>query len=160
PANRYRDPSALEAFYNRALPAVRGLAGVEAVGHAQVVPLTGNNWTVPFERTDRPGGAGQRPADVGWQSATAGYLTPLRLPLLAGRLFDEHDRTGTTRVVIVSQAIERRFFAGEPAVGRTVKLGDRPATIVGVVGNIRRAALSDEPREDMYFSSEQGPAPV
>jgi putative ABC transport system permease protein len=157
PADRYRTEAARQAFYNRAVPAVRAINGVQAAGHAQVVPLTGNNWTVPFERSDQPVGGGQRPPDVGWQSATAGYFTALRIPLLSGRLFDERDRRDTPPVVIVSEAIEKRFFSGESAVGRTVKLGDRPPLeIVGVVGNIRRAALSDEPRADMYFSSEQG----
>jgi len=59
--------------------------------------------------------------------------------------------------VIVSRAVEQRFFPGETAVGRTVKLGDIRAEIVGVVGDIRRASLSDEPRADMYFASEKDP---
>jgi putative ABC transport system permease protein len=160
PADRYQNAAALQSFYDRAVPAVRNLRGVVAVGHAQVVPLTGNNWTVPFERADQPTRGDQRPPDVGWQAATGGYFTALRIPLLSGRLFTAGDRPGGPRVVIVSQAIEQRFFAGESAVGRTVKIGDGTAEIVGVVGNIRRAALSDEPRADMYFSSEQGPANI
>jgi putative ABC transport system permease protein len=160
PADRYKEPAALQAFYNRAIPAVRALPGVVAAGHAQVVPLTGNNWTVPFERTDQPVQGDQRPPDVGWQAANAGYFAALQIPLLAGRLFTERDTPDSPPVVIVSQAIEKRFFAGGSAVGRTVKMDDRTAEIVGVVGNVRRAALSDEPHADMYFSSEQGPATV
>lgn len=160
PSDRYKDATALQSFYDRAVPAVRGVRGVVAVGHAQVVPLTGNNWTVPFERTDQPVSGDQRPPDVGWQAATGGYFTALQIPLLSGRLFTERDRPGGPAVVIVSQAIEQRFFAGDSAVGRTVKIGDTTAEIVGVVGNIRRAALSDEPRADMYFSSEQGPVNI
>jgi predicted permease len=157
PADRYRDAATSQPFYNRALPAVRAIPGVQAAGLAQVVPLTGNNWTVPFERTDRPVGAGQRPPEVVWLAATGGYFAALQIPLLAGRLFNDRDAPGTPTVVIVSRAIEQRFFAGESAVGRTVQLGDNRAEIVGVVGDIRRAALSDEPRADMYFASEQGP---
>ncbi len=160
PAERYRDNVAMQAFYNRVLPAVGALRGVDAVGHAQVVPLTGNNWTVPFERSDRPVGASQRPPDVGWQAASGGYFSALQIPLLSGRLFSDRDAPGTPMVVIVSRAIEQRFFAGESAVGRTVKLGPNQAEIVGVVGDIRRAALSDEPHADMYFASEQGPANI
>jgi predicted permease len=160
PADRYRDDSARQAFYARAVPAVRALPGVVAAGHAQVVPLTGNNWTVSFERSDRPVLGDERPPDVGWQAASAGYFSALQIPLLSGRLFTDLDAPGKPPVVIVSQAIEKRFFPGESAVGHTVKLGKNTMEIVGVVGNIRRAALSDEPRADMYFSSEQGPANV
>jgi putative ABC transport system permease protein len=102
----------------------------------------------------------ERPPDVGWQAASAGYFSALQIPLLSGRLFTDLDAPGKPPVVIVSQAIEKRFFPGESAVGHTVKLGKNTMEIVGVVGNIRRAALSDEPRADMYFSSEQGPANV
>jgi hypothetical protein len=60
-------------------------------------------------------------------------------------------------VVIVSGAVQARFFPGESAVGRRVKLGPDEAEIVGVVGNIRRAALTDAPHADLYFSQEHSP---
>ena len=42
-----------------------------------VTPLTGNNWTVPLQRVDRPVPAGERPPDVGWQLASQGYFRAL-----------------------------------------------------------------------------------
>jgi putative ABC transport system permease protein len=157
PQDRYRDVTARAGFYDRATAAIRSIPGLEAVGRAQVTPLTGNNWTAPFERADRPVGGGQRPPEVGWQAATGGYFSALRIPLRAGRLFGDRDGPDTPRVVIVSEAIVQRFFPGESAVGRTIRIDGATAEIVGVVGNIRRAALSDEPRADLYFSSEQVP---
>jgi predicted permease len=157
PADRYRDVPARQAFYARALQSLRALPDVAAVGVAQVTPLTGNNWTIPFERADQPVGGGQRPPDVGWQAASAGYFAAMQIPLLSGRLFNDGDLPHGPRVVIVSHTIERRFFPGESAVGRKVNLGRATAEIIGVVGDIRRAALSDEPRPDLYESSEQNP---
>jgi putative ABC transport system permease protein len=157
PAERYRAEPARTAFYARALDALRHLKGVEAAGAAVVMPLTGNNWTVPFDRADRPVPAGQRPPDVGWQAATGGYFSTLQIPLRAGRLFDATDRPGGPQVVIVSEAVRERFFPGENPIGRRVRTGDGIAEIVGVVGDIRRAALTDRPRADMYFPMEQAP---
>ena len=77
---------------------------------------------------------------------------------MAGRYIDDTDAPGGKPVVISSEAIQRRFFAGQSAVGRQVKSGDGPAEIVGVVGNIRRADLLDEPRADLYFPFERDPA--
>ncbi|MGE5600049.1 MAG: FtsX-like permease family protein, partial [Pseudomonadota bacterium] len=157
PADRYQPPQARQSFYTRAFPSLRNLAGVEAIGAAAVVPLTGNNWTVPFERADRPVPAGQRPPDVGWQAASGGYFEALHIPLVAGRLFDWRDSAEAPPVVIVSEAIQKQFYGTEPALGRRVKIGDELAEIVGVVGNIRRAGLTDTPRADLYFPFERAP---
>jgi putative ABC transport system permease protein len=157
PADRYRDVAAREAFYRRTFDELRSLPGVEAVGAAVVIPLTGNNWTVPFERPEQPVPAGERPPEVGWQVASGGYFTTLRIPLIAGRLFDERDRPNGKSVVIVSEAVQKRFFPNESAVGHLIKGGDGQMEIVGVVGDIRRAGLRDEPRADMYFPQESSP---
>ena len=140
------------------MAAAAATPGIESTGMAVVTPLTGNNWTSPFERADRPVQAGQRPPDVGWQAASAGYFRTMGIPLRSGRYFDDRDRPGSAPVVIVSAAIERRFFPGESAVGKHVRTGgNTTAEIIGVVGDIRRAALTDEPRADMYFPFDRQP---
>jgi hypothetical protein len=76
---------------DRAFPALGQLPGITRVGAAVVTPLTGNNWTVPFERADRPVPSGERPPDVGWQLASGDYFQALNIPLREGRLFDTRD---------------------------------------------------------------------
>ncbi len=155
PSGRYADPPARRAFYDRAFAALEQLPEVETVGAAVVTPLTGNNWTVPLQRPEHPVPSGQRPPDVGWQQASGGYFRALQIPLRSGRLFDARDTDKSPAVVIISDAIAQRYFAGEDAVGKRVRIGDGDAEVVGVVGDIRRAALNDTPREDMYFPFER-----
>jgi putative ABC transport system permease protein len=156
PGNRYREFGARNGFYSQAFAQVKAIPGVQEVGVAAVTPLTGNNWTSPFERPEQPVPAGERPPEVGWQLASNGYFKSLQIPLIAGRLFDDRDVQPGPPVVIVSEAIQKRFFPNESAVGKRVKLqADQTAEIVGVVGNIRRAGLRDEPRADMYFPFER-----
>ena len=122
-----------------------------------MTPLTGNNWTVPFDRADKPVPAGQRPPDVGWQSATGGTLRvrdpAARWPLLRtpgrpqGTSRGDHQRGS-------GSAVLRGGACGRPSD----PLGDAQAEIVGVVGDIRRAALTDTPRADMYFPMEHAPS--
>ena len=157
PADRYQNVKARADFYTRALEAVTRTSGVAAAGAAVVVPLTGNRWTIPFERSDRPVPAGERPLDVGWQSASGGYFQTLGIPLRSGRLFEQRDASGGPPVVIVSESIARQYFPNEAAVGKRVRLDIGEAEIVGVVGDIRRAAITDEPRADVYMSFEQFP---
>jgi putative ABC transport system permease protein len=158
PADRYRDSLARQGFYAQAYPALRAVPGVQAAGDAAVIPLTGNNWTVGFERTDQPVAAGERPPEVGWQAASGGFFKALGIPLIAGRVFDERDRPGGPPVVVISEAIQKRFFPNESPVGHQIKMGERTPEIIGVVGNIRRAGLRDDPRADLYFSAEQSPS--
>ena len=156
PGGRQQGQSALRAFFDRAFAAINALPGVEAVGAGVVTPLTGNNWTIPLERPEHPLAKDERAPDVGWQLASGGYFRVLKIPLRAGRLFDERDRGDKVSAVIVSEGLAARYFAGETAVGKRVRLGPADeAEIVGVVGDIRRAALSDSPRADMYLPFEQ-----
>jgi len=156
PSDRYRETPATQAFYRAAFAALKELPEVQDVGAAVVVPLTGNNWTAPFERPEHPVPAGERPPEVGWQLASSGYFRALQIALLSGRLFEDRDESGKP-VVIISEAIQRRYFPGEDPLGRSVRIGDQTAEIVGVVANIRRAGLKDEPRADLYFPFESEP---
>jgi putative ABC transport system permease protein len=155
PAARYRTPDTVVDFYSRAMRAIEDLPEVTHAGTAEVVPLTGNNWTVALDRADRPAPQGERPPDVGWQTASAGYFRALEIPLKAGRLFEDRDRLEKIVPVIISEAIADRYFAGEDPIGIRLNAGPNGAVIVGVVGNIRRATLTDQPRADLYFP---GPA--
>jgi putative ABC transport system permease protein len=155
PGSRYREIGARTGFYAQAFAQMAAVPGVQDVGAAVVMPLTGNNWTASFERPEQPVPAGERPPEVGWQLASNGYFKALEIPLLAGRLFDDRDGQTAPPVVIVSEAIQKRFFPNERAVGKRVKQGNQTLEIVGVVGNIRRAGLRDEPRADMYFPFER-----
>ncbi len=157
PASRYASLSARQALFPRVMAEALGVPGITEIGAGVVVPLTGNNWTVGFERIEKPVAERERPPEVGWQTASGGYFRALGIPLRSGRLFDERDLTGPP-VVIVSEAIERQFYPNERAVGHVLKMGDRKAEIVGVVGDIRRADLRDQPRPDMYFPLEGNPS--
>ena len=155
PPGRYAEQPARSAFYARAFDALESIDGVQSAGAAVVTPLTGNNWTAPLVRPEHPIPDGQRPPEVGWQSASSGYFRSLRIPLREGRLFDARDTLQSPPVVIVSDSIAERFFPGENPVGKRIRLGDGTAEIVGRVGDIRRASLSDAPRADLYFPFER-----
>ena len=158
PAARYSDAAARRAFFDRAFETLRALPGIEEVGAGVVTPLTGNYWTLPLVRPGRAVGRDERAPEVGWQLASAGYFRALQIPLRSGRLFDARDRPGTQPVVLVSESLAARYFSGENAVGQRIQLGNETAEVVGVVGDIRRAALSDAPRADMYLPFEQNGA--
>jgi predicted permease len=71
---------------------------------------------------------------------TPGFFGNLGIPLRSGRDFDARDHAGAPAVVIVSEAMARRYWPGQDAVGQRFRLGDETGpevTIVGVAGNAR-----------------------
>ncbi len=159
PFERYRDADATRAFWDRTFAAIRAIPGVQEVGAAQVTPLTGNHWTASFDRPENPTPAGEKPPEVGWQMCNGAFFKAMGIPLLSGRFFDDRDRPKGPVPIIVSASLERRYFP-EGATGREIRMGNQKAEIVGVVGDIRRADLSEAPRTDMYFSFEVSAQPI
>jgi predicted permease len=90
--------------------------------------------------------------------ASRGYFSVLRIPLRKGRLFEPRDATGAP-VVIISEAAAARHFPGEEPLGHRIDLNGMNAEIIGVVGNIRRTSLADDPRADLYFPFEREQIP-
>jgi predicted permease len=107
-----------------AYPAYLDIASMTEVfaGVAATTPM-GANW----EAADGP-----RP--VALEFATASYFRVLGLTPQRGQWFDtEHDRVGAEMVAVVTDRAWRVRFGADPAiVGRTIRLNNRPVTIIGV----------------------------
>ena len=85
-------------------------------------------------------------------SVTPGYFSGMAIDLREGRDFDERDvRPGAAPVVIVTDAMARRLWPGESAIGKRLTGGPRPpqdgrwSTVVGVVSDLRRERLDTAP---------------
>jgi putative ABC transport system permease protein len=87
----------------------------------------------------------------GWNVVDTGYFATLRIPIIAGRDFAPTDTATGPLVVVVSEALARRFWPGRPAMGQPLRLSafdgertqQRVATVVGVAGDIRSSSLVD-----------------
>jgi putative ABC transport system permease protein len=88
----------------------------------------------------------------------------MEIPRRAGRSFTPDDRDGSTPVVIVSESIASRYFAGK-AIGRRIIIPelkfnidggkDIAAEIVGVVGNVCVSSIEDCQAEHIYLPEKQ-----
>jgi putative ABC transport system permease protein len=98
----------------------------------------------PFEIEGKPG-AGAR-AEV--YDASPDYFRAVRIPLLAGRFFNESDNASSEPVAIVSEVVARRYWGSEDPIGRRVRFPHAGAaggfaSIVGVVGDVRNPVGAD-----------------
>jgi len=86
-----------------------------------------------------------------------GYFRAIGVRLLLGRDFDGQDLTDqTSRVAIVNEAFERKYFGQQSAIGRRLGWGDPPRLsygieIIGVAGNAFYADLREQPKPLIYF---------
>ena len=85
---------------------------------------------------------GQPGFDVEYRVATPSYFATMGIPLRAGRYFDEHDDANPAAVLLINETMARKFWPGESAVGKRLKLSSTPErapwiTVVGVVGDVR-----------------------
>jgi putative ABC transport system permease protein len=160
PAATYKNDVQWRAFYERLLEGMRDLPQVEAVGASQYVPFGHHNATVDFWIEGRPEpGFGKVPATE-ITAATPGYAAAIGLTLLRGRFLNDHDRLGSMPSIVINQTMERRYFAGEDALGVRVRLGHNDPTwytVVGVVRDVKLFDLSDRPENQCYFAFAQMP---
>jgi predicted permease len=88
-------------------------------------------------------------------SASPRYFATLKTPMLAGREFEQRDRTRSSpRAAIINQALARRYFDNENPVGKIFqtpydgKLVNRE--IIGVVANTSFGSLREGPQPIIY----------
>jgi putative ABC transport system permease protein len=165
PPNKYRDAAQRNTFYDQVLRKMRAMPGVRSAGLTTSLPLTNFTQMRTFGlegQPDKP--LGQTPP-VTVEDVSPGYFEMLRMPLLAGRVFDERDAQFDTHVVIANQAFVQKYFGNKDAVGKRMRFGaghGEPQpwdTIVGVVGNVRHAKLDREADPEVFTPFGRGGMP-
>jgi predicted permease len=126
------------AFYRQVEERVRALPGVESFSYAYSVPFGYYNSSETIEVEGQPVPKGQRPRDVSYNVVGADYFRTLRIPIIAGRAFNERDDERGYRVAIVNQFMAARMWPGQEAIGKRFRmLGAQPAPWMEVVGVTR-----------------------
>jgi putative ABC transport system permease protein len=86
-------------------------------------------------------------------AVSPGFFDAMQIPVLKGRAINAEDRRGGRRVIVISQALADRAFAGRDPIGTRMRVGqgnDDWREIVGVAGNIKQTSLDEAPRAQVY----------
>jgi predicted permease len=158
-------------FYEQLLTRVRALPDVRVASLANITPLSGSRWNggVAVEGYERK--ADEKPW-VDFNSVSTGFFDTLRIPLLEGRDFRDEDNPAFSQppdivlkpgfdeeklpppapVAIVNEAMARKYFPHQNAIGKHFSRGDKfdlakSFEIIGVVKdanyfNVREAVES------------------
>jgi putative ABC transport system permease protein len=158
-----RTPDQQAHFFDQTLDHLAALPRVQAAAAVSGLPFHGNaiSPNAPFAIDGRPAPrAGEEPTAF-LNTATADYFRALGIPLRQGRLFTRFDRQGAPPVVLINEALARRYWGNEDPVGRriTARLFGQliAAEVVGVVGDVRPTGLDSEPRPEIFVPHLQFP---
>jgi putative ABC transport system permease protein len=167
----YRTWPQIEQFHSALVDAIRQQPGVKAAGGSNFLPLAAG-WRVPFVVRSAAGAVvprGDEPT-AQYHSVSEGYFEALGVRLLRGRLFEAHDTAQSRGVVVINDALARRYFRGEDPVGRTIESRARgigplgaslmkPAEqiVIGVVADVKNSSLQSIAEPAVYFSTRQFP---
>ncbi|MBI4659300.1 MAG: ABC transporter permease [Verrucomicrobia bacterium] len=149
-------------FYQELTRRLETLPGVEAVGLIEDVFGGGNTGG----RVTVEGATDAETTEVTQvrlDSITPSWFQSVGAPLLRGRLFEEPDRAGSPSVAIINEAMARRFWPGQDALGKRFKFGRADSnapwlTVVGVVGDMRRERLERAPLPQVFRPVAQVPS--
>jgi predicted permease len=153
--NNYDEARGKE-YHRQVVERVRTLPGVAAASVALALPLT-----PPFQRSVFPEGQEDVKTNSGVLVYTnvigPGYFDALRIPLLRGRNFTDADREGQQSVVIINEAMAKRFWPGQDALGKRFRFyGDKEQRIiVGIVRNAKYIFVGEDPQTMAYTPLEQ-----
>ena len=163
-----REPEEVNAFYREALRRIGELPGVERVAVGTLVPWREAGGFGPGFQFTAEGYAkvdGEEDPRARFRSVSSGFFSTLGVPLIAGRDFNESDRSDAEKVVIVSQSLAQRMFPNQDAVNRQLTWTDpvmkfigvspTPRRIVGVVGDIDDENVVPGPAVTVYHPFEQ-----
>lgn len=155
--DKYPDRPQQEAFLQRLLSGLEELPGVESASLGMSIPPAGlyrrDEFTIAG-RTDLD--PRQRPT-ADFLPVSAHYFSTLKIPLLRGREFTDADRMDAAKVVIINKTLNDHFFLNEDPIGKYINLGedgsqDSLYQIVGVVGDVKYAGLTEPAGDQLYFS--------
>jgi len=151
PSAQYPDAGSRQHFVEQLLDALHDVPGIQTATVSGDIPLNGGNRTL-YARGDRDVPPAEQRASAPGHDVAPDFFKTWRIPILAGREFNEHDTAETQNVVLISQSGARKVFPGENPIGKTLMVTSAgvPCEIIGIVGDIRSIRIKEEPGMEFY----------
>jgi len=138
-------------FYRRLVERVSTTPGVQSATLARRLPFTGDG--IAFANVTIDGYAPAKDEDMRLNYETVGplYFQTMRIPLLQGRDFDERDQESASGVVIVNETMAQRYWPGDNALGKRLKLTKGWLQVVGIAKDVKNRTLTEAPQPFLYL---------
>jgi predicted permease len=142
---------------------IKTIPGVVEAAAGNGLPLQGG-FGMPFDIVGRPKGKAPFTGGAGYYSVSWSYFDALKIPLLRGRLFTDHDDASAPGVILINEAMAKQYWPkGDPlrdrlqkAPGASGPFAEPSRQIIGIVGTLHDAPNRD-PFPAMYIPLAQMP---
>jgi putative ABC transport system permease protein len=159
-ANGYSEQQG-RALFGRLREGVGQVPGIESFSFGDTIPFSGGVSTDQVHITGVPD-ENEHGVTIGVGAVDSSYFSTLGIPLLAGRTFAASDLAKSPEVIIVNQTMAAKYWPNQNPVGKTIRdeNGNRQATVVGVVGDIKYGDIDEASQPFMYYSLTQNYRPA
>jgi len=158
-SSRYSTPDVVQRTYLELVDRMRRLPHIVSTSANSMPPLAGGGVSVDVKVEGRTYAPGNEP-EAQFHIITPGYFETAHARLAAGRFFSDRDDERAPSVVVINEALARRLWPNESAIGKRVACcaeGSAPMReVVGVVGDMRQF-LTRDPLPELYVPIEQTP---
>jgi len=162
-SSRYSTTVGLESMVRQAHERIEALPGVEAAACTLLLPISGADIDLPFSIEGRTPKEGKWEGDEQWRFVSPGYFKALQIPSLRGRVFDQRDVQNSDRVVVINDALARKYWPKQDPIGQRMWIGhglgsdfeEPPREIIGIVGSVTEVGLGNGKVPVMYVPQSQ-----
>jgi predicted permease len=152
PTVKYADTQKQIEFFDELLRRITALPGVRSAGVSAALPLIPKRITpvLPEGQPEVP--LAERPFLI-IEAISPRFLETMRIPVKLGRSFMEADNAQAPKVIIVNEALARRYWPGQSPVGKHILIGRQPAPaeIVGLAADVKNSGLATDPQPQIYL---------
>jgi len=151
-----RTPAQRVALFHQIIDGMRSVPQVREAGAASVIPFLdttgGSSTSIVIEGRPSPPASDEPSAFI--TVTTPGYFPTMRIPILAGRIFSEHDNADRSPVAVISHAFAQKHWREGSPIGQHIRFRVQgtavTAEIVGVVGDVRHDGLDRPPAPEVF----------
>lgn len=163
PYTKYTELSKTMGFINGLLDEVRRLPGVQAAAVSSGAPML-SGWQLNFTPEGAPPTDPSQQPSADNECVAGDYFAALKINLIRGRTFNEHDRADSPPVVIIDQVLADMTFKGQDPIGKRILVdteannseGPRLHEIVGLVPHPKVRGYDDaQPVPAFFFPQSQ-----
>ena len=153
PAAIYRNWQQRATFVEQTLDRLAAMPGIDSVGAIDAIPLDNDRQGTSFTIEGKSPVSREERIPINFAFVTPGYFEAMGVRIARGRLFETRDRKAAEPVVIINEALARRFFSGEDSIGRRIRTGFEAESrrIIGIVADERHESLRQEAGPAVYL---------
>src|SRR5262249_12363526 len=134
------------------------MPGVQSAAFSSALPLNPTRFTPALPEGQPLVPAGERPV-FNLQMLSPGYAATMRLPVLQGRELLESDTATSPPIMLVNEAVARRFWPNQNPVGKHIMVNSNAPQfeVVGVLADVHNNSIAADVRAELFIPLKQRP---